>query len=466
MGLVPREPIIFLYLSGPVGEGLRDAVGGNFLTQGCSEWESLCTSWPALGQYTKTRGGTTLLCGQSSEPGHFRARNLEFQAQQQPGEAPEILRTPSKGSRFANQSCGNSGHPDYFRGLLWNTQQVWPPRAPRGSAAPQPRQKQLVAQARVGLLTLLGPPRLAGDPVSAGPRRFRGSPQPGSVSRRRLTCLAAPRSRNQQKRGQSRRRGAPRAERWQERRGAAGLAVERRENLAEPGVTPRASAGAGTRAPTRSITPARTHAQSHTSLPHPPARLIPLRTQHGKDEILGSVNLQRSLVVVFPLVVPGEFLDEFVQFLHPSSRPEIQLREGRLVVAAQGGCLAGGGSRHLHAKRAERRLGGGRGTHPRPPPRPGLPARLGSPARGREGWLLGGPRVALRSGRPRSFAGGAPTAARCACGPGTRSPVPARCAAAGPLPSPSRAGGGGGGGYVQRAEPSLPQGKESEVETM
>lgn len=229
-------------------------------------------------------------------------------------------------------------------------------------------------------------------------------------------------------------------------------------------MTPRASAGAETRAPTRSITPARAHTHSHTPLlPPPPARLITLLTQHGKDEILGSVDLQRSLIVVFPLVVPGEFLDEFVQFLHPSSRPEIQLREGRLVVAAQGGCLAGGGSRHLHAKRAERWLGGGRGTHPRPPPRPGLPARLGSPARGREGWLLGGPRVALRSGRPRSFAGGAPTAVRCACGPGTRSPVPARCAAAGPLPSPSRAGSGGG---VRRAEPSLPRGKESEVETM
>lgn len=47
--------------------------------------------------------------------------------------------------------AGNSGRPDYFRGLLWNTQQVWPPRARRDSAAPQPRQKQLVAPARVGL---------------------------------------------------------------------------------------------------------------------------------------------------------------------------------------------------------------------------------------------------------------------------------------------------------------------------
>lgn len=87
-----------------------------------------------------------------------------------------MLRTPSKGSRFANQSCSNSGHPDYFRGLLWNTQQVWPPGAPRDSAAPQPRQKQLVAQARVGLRTLLGPPGHAGDPVTAGSCRFRGSP--------------------------------------------------------------------------------------------------------------------------------------------------------------------------------------------------------------------------------------------------------------------------------------------------
>lgn len=71
MGLVPREPIIFLYLSVPVGEGLGDAVGGNFLTQGCSDWESLCTSWPALGQYTKTRGAQRSSAARALSPDIF-----------------------------------------------------------------------------------------------------------------------------------------------------------------------------------------------------------------------------------------------------------------------------------------------------------------------------------------------------------------------------------------------------------
>lgn len=48
-----------------------------------------------------------------------------------------MLPTASKGSQLANQSCRNSGLPDYLGGLLGNTPQVWPPGARRDSAAPQ-----------------------------------------------------------------------------------------------------------------------------------------------------------------------------------------------------------------------------------------------------------------------------------------------------------------------------------------
>lgn len=112
-----------------------------------------------------------------------------------------MLPTPSKGSRFANQSCGNSGRPDYFRGLLCNTQQVWPPGARHDSAAPQPRQKQLVAPARVGLRTLLGPPGLTRHPVSPGPRRFGGS------SSQEVSPAAASPARRPRGRGTNKRAG-------------------------------------------------------------------------------------------------------------------------------------------------------------------------------------------------------------------------------------------------------------------
>lgn len=144
------------------------------------------------------------------------------------------------------------------------------------------------------------------------------------------------------------------------------------------------------------------------------------------------MNLQRSLVVVFPLVVLREFLDEFVQFLHPSSGPEIQLRERRLVVTAQGRCLTGGGSRHLHAKRAEEQLRGGGGTLPRRPPRPpGPPPSAGSravaPARGRAGWRASRLAVLARCAPGVPASGGPGLRRGCVCGPGTLScgPTPA-----------------------------------------
>lgn len=49
-------------------------------------------------------------------------------------------------------------------------------------------------------------------------------------------------------------------------------------------------------------------------------------TEHGEDEVLGRVDLQCALVVVFALIVFAEFLDESVQFIHPASGPEIELR--------------------------------------------------------------------------------------------------------------------------------------------
>lgn len=43
-----------------------------------------------------------------------------------------------------------------------------------------------------------------------------------------------------------------------------------------------------------------------------PAPHGPCPTQHGEDEVLRRVDLQGSLVVVLPLIVLGEFLDEFI----------------------------------------------------------------------------------------------------------------------------------------------------------
>ena len=48
-------------------------------------------------------------------------------------------------------------------------------------------------------------------------------------------------------------------------------------------------------------------------------------TEHRKDEIFGRVNFQSSLVVIFALVMFTEFLDQPVQLLYPTPRPEIKL---------------------------------------------------------------------------------------------------------------------------------------------
>lgn len=86
-------------------------------------------SGPAHRQHTKRRGWRSLGEGIS----HSGLR-------QNPREAPEMLPTASKGSRFANRSCNNSGRPAYLSGLLGNTQQVWPPGL--GMTAPRRRTRE------------------------------------------------------------------------------------------------------------------------------------------------------------------------------------------------------------------------------------------------------------------------------------------------------------------------------------
>lgn len=61
-------------------------------------------------------------------------------------------------------------------------------------------------------------------------------------------------------------------------------------------------------------------------------------TEHGEDEILGRVDLERSLVVILALFVLAEFGDQPVELFYPGSGPEVQLGGVRDVFgAARGG---------------------------------------------------------------------------------------------------------------------------------
>lgn len=61
-------------------------------------------------------------------------------------------------------------------------------------------------------------------------------------------------------------------------------------------------------------------------------------TEHGEDEVLGRVDLERALVVVLALLVLAELGDQPVELLDPGSGPEVQLRGLRDVFgAARGG---------------------------------------------------------------------------------------------------------------------------------
>lgn len=85
-------------------------------------------------------------------------------------------------------------------------------------------------------------------------------------------------------------------------------------------------------------------------------------TQHGEDEVLGSVDLQGPLVVVLPLVVLAKLLNEPVQVLRAGRRPEVKLGRGtvrhpaggrgRAVPEAAGGTGPTGGSRGRHVRSA------------------------------------------------------------------------------------------------------------------
>lgn len=64
-------------------------------------------------------------------------------------------------------------------------------------------------------------------------------------------------------------------------------------------------------------------------------------TEHGEDEVLGRVDLERSLIVILPLLVLAEFGDQAVELLYPGTGPEVQLRGLRDVFGAvRGGCGA------------------------------------------------------------------------------------------------------------------------------
>lgn len=80
-----------------------------------------------------------------------------------------MLPIASKGSRFANQTCRNSGRPDYLGGLLGNTQQVWPPGARHDSAAPQDERSNLSLGLGARAPSCLRAPSLGEDPRPASP---------------------------------------------------------------------------------------------------------------------------------------------------------------------------------------------------------------------------------------------------------------------------------------------------------
>lgn len=64
-------------------------------------------------------------------------------------------------------------------------------------------------------------------------------------------------------------------------------------------------------------------------------------TEHREDEVLGRVDLERSLVVILPLLVLAEFGDQAVELLYPGTGPEVQLGGLRDVFGAvRGGCGA------------------------------------------------------------------------------------------------------------------------------
>lgn len=48
-------------------------------------------------------------------------------------------------------------------------------------------------------------------------------------------------------------------------------------------------------------------------------------TEHGENEVLGRVDLKRSLVVIFPLVVFTKFVNQPIYLVDPSPRPEVEL---------------------------------------------------------------------------------------------------------------------------------------------
>lgn len=83
-------------------------------------------------------------------------------------------------------------------------------------------------------------------------------------------------------------------------------------------------------------------------------------TQHGEDEVLGRVDLQSPLVVVLPLVVLAELLDEPVQVLHTGRRPEVELGPDAAAVRQPAG---GHGGAVPEAARRASPTGESRGRH-------------------------------------------------------------------------------------------------------
>ncbi len=57
-------------------------------------------------------------------------------------------------------------------------------------------------------------------------------------------------------------------------------------------------------------------------------------TEHGEDEVLGRVDLERALVVILALLVLAELGDQPVELLYPGSGPEVQLGGLRDVFGA------------------------------------------------------------------------------------------------------------------------------------
>lgn len=178
------------------------------------------TKGARLGQRTEIntkRRGLALLGVRAQSLPIFEPGTRDSELGEGSGAAQEMPPSASRGSRFANQSCRNSGRPASASGLLGNTQQVWAPGAGvtaprrgagaapgRSGAQPGPRAvsaRQAPDRTRDAAFGRRGSEPPQPNPfldrrlrVSPGPRGFQGAPPRPNSERfhhQHFTCLQA-----------------------------------------------------------------------------------------------------------------------------------------------------------------------------------------------------------------------------------------------------------------------------------